>query len=255
VPPVSGGAALVRSPMWMEVALVVALVAALFIANSVGLEALAITTVVAGSIWVYDVTDVAGRRGLFLGAIPLMLTVCGSVVASYRFGIPGLAAATVIGGLVALAWGVVTPRLRLLDSVAGTTALAAVTAFGSGSLMLLRLRSEEEVAAFLLIVTVSVAASWIAGAAGVTALDPFTVGVVTALGAGAVAGALWSEELWPMIVASAGAAVALVAGRNLGSLARSGGFHLVGVLPGSLHYLDGVMMAAGTFWLMLRLVA
>ncbi len=255
VPPVSGGTSLVRSPMWMEVGLVVVLVAVLFIANSIDIQALAVTTVVAGCVWVYDVTDVAGRRGLFVGAIPLMFTICGSVVASYAFGIPGMAAATVGGGLIALVWAVVTPRLRPLDSVASTVLLATVTAFGSGSMMLLRLRSQEEVAAFLLVATVSVAASWIAGAADISTLDPFTVGIVTALGAGGVAGALWSEELWPMVVASAGAAIALIAGRNLGSLARSGGFYLVGALPGSLHYLDGVMMAAGTFWVMLRLMA
>ncbi len=254
VPPVSGGTSLARSPMWMEVSLVVAVVAALFIANSLGIQALAITTVLAGSLWVWDVTDVAGRRGVFIGAIPLVFTVCGSVVVSYRFGIPGMAAATVGGGLFALVWAVVTPRLRPLDSVAGMVVLAAVAGFGCGSLMLLRLRSKEEVTAFLLVATLSVAASWIAGSVEVTGLDPFTVGIVTALGAGGVAGALWSEDLWPMIVASAGAAIALVAGRNLGSLARSGGFYLIGALPGSLHYLDGVMMAAGTFWLMLRLV-
>ena len=145
--------------------------------------------------------------------------------------------------------------LRPLDSVAGTVVLAAVAAFGSGALMLLRLRSEEEVTAFLLVVTVSVAASWGVAAANVAALDPFTVGIVTALGAGGVAGAICSEDLWPMIVASAGAAIALVAGRNLGSLARSGGFYLVGALPGSLHYLDGIPMAAGLFWFVLFLVA
>jgi hypothetical protein len=45
-----------------------------------------------------------------------------------------------------------------------------------------------------------------------------------------------------------------VAGRNVGSLARSGGFFLSGATQGSLVHLDGVIMAAGAFWLALHLL-
>jgi hypothetical protein len=118
-------------------------------------------------------------------------------------------------------------------------------AFGSGALMVLRLRSEAEMTSFLLVATVAVAASWLAASTDLAPVDPLTAGVLGALGAGVLAGAIWSEDLWPTVVA----------GRNVGSLARSGGFFLTGATQGSLVHLDGVIMAAGGFWLVLHLLA
>ena len=111
--------------------------------------------------------------------------------------------------------------------------------------MVLRLRSEAEMTSFLLVAAIAVAASWVAASTDLAPVDPLTAGVLGALGAGVLAGAVWSEDLWPTVVAAAAAAVGLVAGRNVGSLARSGGFFLSGATQGSLVHLDGVIMAAG----------
>jgi hypothetical protein len=227
----------------------------LFVANALSLQYLAVATVLAGGVWGLDVAEASEQRGLHLGGVPLMLSVFASVVACYRFGVPGLAAATVGSGLGVLVWAVLVPRFRPIESVAASVSLALVAAFGSGSLVLLRLRSEEEALSFLVVAAASVAASWLADRSEIAGIDPIVVGIVVALGAGAVAGAVWSEDLWPTAVAAGGAAVALVAGRSLGSLVRSGGFFLTRSTPGSLHYLDGPLMAAGPFWLLIRLLA
>jgi molybdopterin converting factor small subunit len=255
IPPVSGGTSVVRSPAAIEIGLVVALAVALVIANSLSLQWLAVTVVLAGGVWAYDLADFAARRGVPIGAVPLVLGISASALATYRYGIPGTATATVGAGLAALTWSVLNPRLRPIESVAATAVVTAGGAFGAGSLILLRLRNKEEVFAYLLVAAVAVAAMWVAGRVAVAGFDPLVVGVVAALGGGVVAGLLWGDEVWHIVVASAGAALGLVAGRNLGSLLRAGGFYLVETVPGSLHYFDGVIVAVAPFWLVLRLIA
>jgi molybdopterin converting factor small subunit len=260
IPPVSGGTALVRSPGGIEAGLVLLVALVLFITDLLSLEWTAVGVVIAGMLWAYDITGVAAQRHLNIATIPVMLAVPGAVLAGYRFGVPGVAAAAVGAALAVLGWGIGSARYRPIESVAAGIVLAVTAAFGSGAMILMRLRAEavaayeHELTAFLVVVAVAVAASWLTGRADITYLDPLTGTILGALGAGLLAGALLSEDLWPVVVASAAAAVALIAGRNLGSLTRSGGFFLVGLVPGTLHYLDGMFPAAGVFWLIIRLL-
>jgi len=78
--------------------------------------------------------------------------------------------------------------------------------------------------------------------------------IFTAITAGAIAGAMWTPNLLNTVAASVAAALALVAGRNLGTLLRAGGFFVSGPIPGSLHYLDGLFMASGPFWVLLTIL-
>lgn len=254
IPPISGGTAVVRSPAGLEMALLVGVAVALFVGNALSLRWFAVAVVLTGALWGYDLAGAAGRRGLGVGAVPIILAVTGATLAAYRFGTTGMAVATVGAVLLALVWSVLTPQLRPVESIAISALLSAIGALGAGALVVLRLRSEAETTSFLLVVAVAVVASWVAAATDLAPVDPLTAGVLGALGAGVLAGAVWSEDLWPTVVAAAAAAVGLVAGRNVGSLARFGGFFLTGSNQGSLVHLDGVVMAAGAFWLVLRLL-
>lgn len=255
IPPVSGGTSVVRSPAAIEIGLVVALAAALVVANSLSLQWLAVTVVLAGGVWAYDLADCAARRGTPIGAVPLVVGIAASALATYRFGIPGTAAATVGAGLGALAWSVFNARLRPIESVAATAVVTATGALGAGSLILLRLRSRDEVYAYLLVAAVSVTAMWVAGRVAAPGFDPMVIGILAAVCGGGIAGLAWGDELWPMVVASVGAGLGLIAGRNIGSMVRAGGFYLVEQVPGSLQYFDGFMLAVAPFWLILRLIA
>lgn len=136
----------------------------------------------------------------------------------------------------------------------GGVAISTVAAFGSGSLVLLRLRSEEEAFAFLFVAGIAVAVSWMSDRTDMPVLDPLVAMIVAAVTSGAIAGAVWAPDLLNTVAASVAGALALVAGRNLGTLLRAGGFFVAGPLPGSLHYLDGVMMASGPFWVLLTIL-
>jgi hypothetical protein len=254
IPPVSARPTVVRSPVGMEVALVVGLTAALFVANAISLEWLTVTVVLAGAVWAYDLAAAASQRWLRVGAVPLLLSIFASVICTYRFGVPGVAAATVGAGLASMLGSVFNPDLRPLKSIAAGAVVCIGSAFGVGSMVLLRLRSKEEMFSFLLVAAVSVALSWLAASGSLGSMNPIGVGLIGALGAGVVAGAVWSEDLWPTAVAAAVTAVALIAGRHLGSLVRSGGYPRQGDEPGSLHYLDGVIFSAGAFWTLIHLL-
>lgn len=253
IPPVSGGATSVRSPVGLELGLVALLALVLFVANAVSLQWLTVAVVLTGSLWAYDIVESAASRDVPLGFGPIVLGVVGGALATYRWGGAGMAGATVGAGIVALVWSVLRPRFRPIPSIASGALLSLTAAFGASALVLLRLRSEDDALAFLIVAVASAVLAWFAAQANVPGLDSMVVGSLTAVAAGVAVGAMLMEDVVPGVLAALGAAVALVAGRTLGSLLRAGGFFLEGSMPGSLHAIDGLMMAAGPFWLLLRL--
>ena len=255
VPVLAGGTGMVRNPAGIEAALLLGVTVLLFVGNALGVKWLAVVVVLAGALWAHDLAGASERRGLWLGALPVMLSVFAAVLATYRFGIPGMAVAAVGAALLALIWSIFAPHLRPIESVATGVLIAAVGALGAGGMILLRLRSEAEMTSFLVVVVAAVAISWLVASTEVAPVDPLTAGVLGALAAAVVAGAVWSEDLWPTVAAGAAAAIGLVAGRNAGSLARSGSRYLGGEVPGSLAHLDGVILAAGAFWAVLHAIA
>jgi molybdopterin converting factor small subunit len=255
IPPVSGGATTIRSPVGFELGIVVVTALVLFIANAASVQWLTVAVVLAASVWAFDIVEAARSRDLAISFGPIILAVVAGALATYRWGGAGMAGATTGAGLGALVWSIVRPRLRPVDSLASGTLLAITAAFGTSAVVLLRLRSEDEATAFLIVAVASVALAWFAAQADIPGLDSMVVGSLAAVGAGVAAGLILLDDLVPTLIAALAAAVALVAGRTLGSLMRAGGFFLSGPMPGSLHFMDGLMVAAGPFWLMLRLFA
>ena len=103
-----------------------------------------------------------------------------------------------------------------------------------------------------MVTVTAVIAAWMAGQREITGFDPVVVTLLIGIVMGVVAATVWAEDdILPMIVASLAASVALVAGRNIGSLAPAGGFFTVGTVPGALHGFDAIVLAAGPFWLIM----
>jgi molybdopterin converting factor small subunit len=254
IPPVSGGALAVRSPILAEIGMTGFLIAALFAANAVSLQWLSVATVLVGGLWAFDVVGSGEGRGLSVGTAPGLFGVLGGVLATYRFGAPGMAAATVGVTLLVLMWGLINPYFRSIESIASGIAIGTTVTFGSASLVLLRLRSEGEAFAFLFVAALAIVVSWLSDRTDMPVLDPLVAMIVASITAGAIAGAVWAPDLLNTVAASVAGALALVAGRNLGMLVRVGGFFVAGPVPGGLHYLDGLFMASGPFWLLLTIL-
>lgn len=254
IPPVSGGATVVQSPIFMEIGMVAAFFVALFFSNHIGIEAFTVALVFIAALWAFDVVASADRRGLPLAGVPILLGVGAGAIATYRFGIPGMAAAVVGAVVLTLVASVVSGALRPVDSFAAASVLAMITAFGSSALVLMRLRSREETLVFLFVLTIAVLVSWLSDRSEMPVLDPLVALLVGAVLAGAIGGALWAPAVVDAVAASVAAAIALVAGRNLGMLLRAGGFFVQGPIPGSLSYFDGALLAAGAFWTILAIM-
>ncbi len=255
IPPVSGGSLVVQSPIGLEIALVLATFGILFLGNALSLEWFTVLVVLVASVWVLDITGSTDRRGLPLANAVIMLTVGAGALATYRFGVVGMAATAgtaVVGVLVA---SVFRSLLRPIDSFAAGAVLAIVTAIGTSAMVLLRLRSRDETMVFLFVLSVAVVVSWFSDRAEMPIIDPLVALLVGAVLAGAVGGALWAPDLLSAIGAAVAAAIALVSGRNLGTLLRAGGFFTQGTIPGSLAYFDGALLAAAAFWSILTVLS
>jgi len=255
IPPVSGGAMLVRSPMAIEIGIVGALTAALFGANAASIQWFAVALVLVLGVWAFDMASAAERRDLDIAFFPGLAAAFGGVIATYRYGAYGMAAATIGAVLLALIWSVLLHRLRPIESLTAGAAIAMTTALGAGSMVVLRLRSEDETLVFLFVVAVAVFVSWLSDRSEMPIVDPLVAMLVGAIVAGTVAGAFFAPDVLVAIGGSVAAAIALVAGRNLGMLIRAGGFFASGEVPGSLAYLDGVVLAAGAFWSLVTILS
>ncbi|MEK7252122.1 MAG: MoaD/ThiS family protein [Actinomycetota bacterium] len=255
IPPVSGGALVVRSPIGIEIVLVVLTFVVLFVGNAVSLEWFTVVTVLVASVWALDLTGATDRRSLPLANAAILLAIGGGAVATFRFGAIGMAGATGGAVIAVLIWSVFRPILRPIDSFAVGVTVAVVAAAGTSAVVLLRLRSRDETLVFLFVLTIAVLVSWLSDRSEMPILDPLVALIVGAVLAGAVGGALWAPELLDAIGASIAAAIGLVAGRNLGTLLRAGGFFAQGPIPGSLSYLDGALMAAAAYWAVLTILS
>jgi len=254
IPPVSGGTSMVRSPVLIEIGLFLVLAVGLVVASLVSLQWFAAAVVLAGGVWIYDLVDFAGRRGQLVAIHPPLMGILGGVLATYRWGVPGMAIATIGAVVLSLIWAVLLPKLRPVEVVATSVMISLVATFGISSLLLLRMRDQDEALAFLVVAVVAVIAAWLAGQREVTGFDPAVVTLLVGIVMGVVAATVWAEDdILPMIFASLVASVALVAGRNVGSLLRVGGAFAVGTVPGAMHGFDAIVMAAGPFWLILTI--
>jgi sulfur-carrier protein len=254
LPPVSGGALAVRNPVTFEFVLVAAFTFGLIVANLMSLQWLAVAVVLLLAVWLFDISSTGERRGLVLGVAPAYLAVVGTVLATYRFGAPGMAAAVVGAVLAAMAWCAARRHLRSVESIAASVTLTAVVAFGSGALVVTRMRARDEATVFLVLAIAAIVVAWLSDRSEMPIVDPMIGMILGGLIAGLAASALWAPDVSTAVFASVAAVVGLVAGRTLGMLVRAGGYFGSPELPGSLGYFDGVVIAAGAYWATLTIL-
>jgi hypothetical protein len=112
----------------------------------------------------------------------------------------------------------------------------------------------QAVSMFLIIVVASTAVGAALERFPMSMLDPFTgtaLAAVLAAGLGAMA---VKEDVVGFVLVGMGSAVALIGGRGFGSLIRTGRVSLTIRAPGALSAIDGPLLAAALYFLLLRLV-
>ncbi len=252
IPPVSGGeTATTTQTDAARGALVASLLLSLVVANENSTELFVFVVVGVSLAWLWDLRDVARLRGTPFEVIPVMAYAAAGANGAYGWGGEGLAAGLGVGLIIMLIWAVLDPRIRNAATLAHSAMLGLVAGVGAGSLVLIHLRSDAEAVLFLAMAAAAALGAWAAHrfASSSSALDPNVAGLIAAAAVGIAAGAAFDTLTLPVsILASIGTGAGFIAGRTLGSMARTDAVVHTVRAPGLLTMLDGPIVAAGLFW-------
>lgn len=260
IPPVSGGShALDSPPPFTGLALLapLAVVAVLVFANIASDPKWWPVAVVAlVTAWVVDVVEILTARGREFPLAPTLLAMLTTVVAVWTLGGVGLGVALAAAVILPLVWGVASDGSRMVQILGPSILLTFVACQTIGSLVLAAglAPASRVVGVYLAIMAMSVVASGLIDRFQHLPIgDPFTltsmIAVVTAL----VAAAIWDLDMVTFLIVGLVIAVALVAGRGLGSLLRTRHLILIERPPGMLSVLDGMILAGALYLPILRL--
>lgn len=256
LPPVSGGETVAQRTDISQVLIETALAAALIIAAFTSLQIFVFAVVATGIAWVWDLRDVTVVRGRALAAIPAMVSVAAAANGAYRWGYPGYAVGIAIGIAVAVGWGIFDPAGRNTRTFAVTSLLSILAGLGAGALILIRMRTVEEAAAFLIVSGLAALAAWAALTFAPESLDQNIAAAIVAV-VGSVVIAAFTDQIGFSVALLGGAVIGagIIAGRAFGSLIRAGHISHTERPPGLLVGLDGAVIAAAGFWFVLAVFA
>ncbi len=251
IPPVSGGA-LAQFGQSSSAMLVIALLAALVVANLVDSTPTFIFVVVGAALaWLWDMTDVLKLRTLAINPIPLMVGATAAANGAYTWGVAGFAGGVAVAIVITLAWTVLDPTQRTTRAVSIAMVLALGTALTTGSLALTHLYSIPMVITAIAVAAAAGFAAWGVQQSGgeLGGLDPNLGMVLGAVIAGLISGlAADTLVVTTMLLASAASAAGLIAGRALGSLLRTGSVIHTARAPGLLTMFDAAVLGVPAFW-------
>lgn len=259
LPPVSGGAATIDVSPQLVVAVPILAAAVAVLANLKAGDAwwAAVVVGIVGA-WVVDVAFYLEDRGRPFPALAVLVGVVAGATLPYAAGAVGMALATALSVVVVLMWGTSVQGFRRVDAVAPGAMVAILGAAAASSMVLARSNlapDPQAIDVFLLVVGVSV----VLGVAvdrmsDLPFLDPFTVMAVSAILVSILVAFLWNLDVAGYLPVGLEIAMALVAGRGLGSLLRLGGVSLTARVPGVMRSFDGAVLAAALFFPVIRLV-
>lgn len=260
LPPVSGGSRSMTTPTTLDLIafLPVAVLVVAVVANLQGQEIWAATLVAIAAAWALDIGSVLSSRGRMFAPLAVVVTSAVSAMAAHVMGGTGYSFALVAAVVVALGWAVAFPAYREVDVFSPILLVSLFAGLGTASLVIARSSSSPDPQAVDVFLVAVIAGSVLGSVAermpSLPLVDPFSM---TAIGAvlGAVGPAvLWDLDVVGYLLIGLGIAVALVAGRGVASMLRTGRVALTERPPGWLTSLDGVALAAAIYFPLLAIV-
>lgn len=259
LPPVSGGsqpAAVSTVDLLAFLPVAVAVVAV--VANMQNQEIWAAALVAVIAVWAVDIGSAFSARGRRFAPLAVTTSAAAGAVAAHVLGGAGYGLAMAVAVVVGLGWAVAFEDYRRVEVFAPTVVAAVLAALGVASMVLARSSHGPDALAvdiFLVAVIAGIAlGSLVARMPAVPYLDPFsTTAIVAVLGA-VVAAALWDADVVGYLLVGLGIAVALVGGRGLSSMLRTGSVRLTDRSPGLVPSVDGVVLAAAIYFPLVSLI-
>ena len=257
IPPVSGGAVTVQRQFdFVGLILPFSLAAVLIAGNYHGARVFAFGLVGVGLFWMWDIGEVLAAQRRPVNLVPAMVSLAVTVNAVYGWGRIGLMGGLIIGLIVTLAWPTFDTNQRSLDAVALSVSVAAAGSLGAGLLMIVRLNSQVELVGFVVIAALAVGTSSLMSGTGqqVAGMDPNLALLIGAVVGGLISPAFADSASWRVFgLAAAVAGGAMIAGKALGSMLRTGQVSHTMRPPGSLTALDAGVLGAVGWWIGLLL--
>jgi molybdopterin converting factor small subunit len=261
IPPVSGGSGFPEAESSSQGVPLPAVAAAsaglvLAVANAFDSPAWFIAVLVGVlGLWALDLVEQGRYTGTGLRALPLVIVVFLGTSAGWWFaargsGATGIGVAAVLSVLVTLILASFRPDTRSITSVSTTMMVSALAAVGGGSLAAVRLAEGGQTLIWLYLVMVALGAI-AAGASRsvrtIAVLDPLVAGAIGTILGGLVMALLLDIQVVGFLLVSILLALAVIAGRALGALGRTGELYLAEDLPGYLPALDGAVIAGAVY--------
>lgn len=262
IPPVSGGAIAVPATSVWEWAIPLA-VAGVLIYSAVALSEAWFASLLVGAVglWAFDLAEQAETRGQAFPLAPVLAGIVVGALAPFTSitsgrALEGTGLALVFGIVALLIWAVIVAEDRNVVGVASTLLVLVLAGLSVASLVVVRLSDmgAERVTAFLVIVVIAGAAGGWATRLPGRFLDAYSASALGALAASVLAAWIWNLGIADFFVIGVVLAVAMVAGRGLGSLVRVGDEYGPERPEGWMAYADGAIVAAGIFLPILRAV-
>jgi len=254
IPPVSGGSYSIDAPprtAGPDLLVPLVIVAVLVFAN-ISSDPTWWPVAVVGLVtaWVVDVVGTLTARGREYPLVPTLVAMLATVVAVWTLGGVGLGLGLTAAIVFPLGWGVASDSSRMVQILGPSILLTFVACMAIGSLVLAAgtAPAARIVGVYLAIMGVSVVAAGIIDRVQhLPGGDPFTLSSLVAIVTALVAAAVWDLDLVTFLIVGLVTAVALVAGRGLGSLLRTRRLILIERPPGLLSVLDGMILAGALY--------
>lgn len=248
LPPVSGGEQVSVTDFQVPWAAVVAVALggllfldpAFFVAGAVGVLAL----------WAWDLSQARADDPVVLPAVLVAIAAGVAAPALLLDGdlhLEGVGLAVAAGVIATFAQAAFWARARTLVSLGATMLVSVVAGAAAASLSLVRLADGGASALWVLLAVGLVSSLAAAGSErvpGLDVLDPLSAGAIGAVLAGLATSYFLGLSVVPYLLVSMVLALALIAGRAMGSLVRTGKVLLVDTAPGFLTPLDGPVLGA-----------
>ncbi|MGQ0848969.1 MAG: MoaD/ThiS family protein [Actinomycetota bacterium] len=259
LPPVSGGGEVMARGL-LEPSVLTGVIALLLlvgtnVADGPAWWAAALVAVAAG--WIVDLSVRLELRGRQVATYGMLAVVVLSSIATHALGGVGLGMTVFLAVGVTLVWGVALASYRRIEEVAPAMVVSLIAGAAVGSLMLTRTVFQpgaHAISIFLLAVTAATITGWFLDQMRAPPLDPYAGTALASVFACAVGALLWDQDLIGYLLIGLGLAVALVAGRSLGSILRTGRVTLAESAPGAMAGLDGAILAAAVYYPIVGLV-
>lgn len=259
LPPVSGGSQPTTfAPADLApFAPVVVLVAAV-LASLQGQAIWAAALVAFAGAWAADLGSVFMARGKLFAPLPIAATAAAGAVSAHVLGGSGYGLTLALAVAICLGWAVAFRMYRQVDVFSPTLLVGIIAGLGTASLVLSSSTfSPDERTTDIFLVTVIaglVLGAIVSRLPPMPFLDPFSTSAVGAVLAAVAAAAFWDVDVVGYLLVGLGIAIALVAGKGLSSMLRTGSVSLTERSPGLLSSLDGVALAAAIYYPLIRVI-